>query len=158
MAQIFKKIIFNLQVPSEIISAPLCAIRHILTKEQQGLAAAQGKVSQEQKVTPARTMPSPTKGTVPQGLKHGSRAGCLQRGASIAPDAASNEPGPGSLQEVQPGGVKGTGTSYSTQPQESIQKSILDHIYLDHRSESPQKARPKAGLKTNTPTINSEGA
>ena len=76
MAQIFK-IIFNLHVPSETISAPLCANRHIFIREQQGLAASQGKVSQEQKVILAQTMPSPTKGTVAQALKCGSRAGCL---------------------------------------------------------------------------------
>lgn len=55
------------------ISVPLCANRHM---EQQGLAASQGKVSGEQKVTPEDNTPI-TKGPVPEGPKYGSSARCL---------------------------------------------------------------------------------
>lgn len=54
MVQVFKRIHMYLLCT---LSVPLCANRHVLIMEQQGLAASQGKMSQEQKVTPEDNTP-----------------------------------------------------------------------------------------------------
>lgn len=80
----------------------------------------------------------------------------MQLGASMAPDTASNKPGPGSLWQVQPGQVRVTGTSYGIQLWGSIQESIPRSHLPKITGPGPgptQEAGPEAGLKTSTPTV-----
>lgn len=134
MAQIFKKMIFNLRVPPETISAPPCASRPTLIREQQGLPASQGKVlllwpgAEGHPSTDAT--PSPTKGTVPQGLKRSSRVRACNWVSSINSPSHSQQ---WTRSWVPPGGTASRGK----RDRGKLQRTALgvypgEHIYLEH--------------------------